>query len=352
MFLATFILVFRETPIIPHAWMLYAQPLVTLVVIFGLSMVGNAGWLIATLGGTLAFFVATMVCHRELFDRRPASRHLTEFYLWMSFGGVLGGVFAALVAPRIFNAIWEYPLLLVLAMACRPAFTLRIGQKEARDLVVIGVLAVGAMLLVDALHGRGVLDLGDSNILRTLMLIGFGSLALLQRGKTTQQFFYMAIATLTLALLACDEQRRCRAQFLRHASRGRQRRRLDPLPAARHDHSRRRAARVEGRRADRSPSARHLLPPAEPDEPRRRHRPRQPQERHIQRRCRGSRCGRHGVQRARWRGLAVLRRPSSRIASDPNRFRFLSVCRPTPTSSSATRDSLWQRSRTPASTTS
>ena len=172
MFLGTFILVFRETPLIPHQWMLYAQPLLTLVVIFGLAMVGNSGWTVATLGGTLAFFVATMVCHRELFERRPASRHLTEFYLWMSFGGVLGGVFAAIIAPQIFNAIWEYPLLLVLAMACRPGIATRIGSREARELFVIAVLAIAAMLLVASLHRHGVLDLGDSNILRTLMLLG------------------------------------------------------------------------------------------------------------------------------------------------------------------------------------
>ncbi len=54
-----------------------------------------------------------MVCHRELYERRPAEPRTTEFYLWMSLGGVLGGVFAALIAPQIFNAIWEFPLLLV-----------------------------------------------------------------------------------------------------------------------------------------------------------------------------------------------------------------------------------------------
>ena len=207
MFLGTFILVFRETPVIPHRWMLNAQPLLTLVVVFGLAMVGNSGWTVATLGGTLAFFVATMVCHRELFERRPASRHLTEFYLWMSFGGVLGGVFAALIAPQIFNAIWEYPLLLVLAMACRPGIATRVGGKVLRELVVIAVLAIAAMLLIAALHRHGVFDLGDSNILRTLMLLGFGSLALLQRGKAAQQLVYTSIAATTLVLLASPMNR-------------------------------------------------------------------------------------------------------------------------------------------------
>jgi hypothetical protein len=207
MFLGTFILVFRDRPYIPHRWMLHAQPVLTIVVIFGLSMVGSAGWQIASLGGTLAFFVATMVCHRELFERRPASRHLTEFYLWMSFGGVLGGVFAALIAPQIFDAIWEYPLLLILAMACRPGIAARVDGKEARKLFVIVVLAVAAMLLIASLHRHGVLDLGVSNILRTLLMLGFGSLALLRRGKTVRQLVFTAIAATTLALLVSPMNR-------------------------------------------------------------------------------------------------------------------------------------------------
>ncbi len=201
MFLGTFILVFRDKPVIPHRWMLFLQPLLTIIVVFGLSMVGNIGWMIASLAGTLAFFVATMVCHRELFERRPASRHLTEFYLWMSFGGVLGGVFAALLSPQIFNSVWEYPLLLVLAMACRPGIGARVSKADALELLAIAAGAVAVMLLIGALHRRGVLDLGDTNILRTLMLMGFGGLALFQRDAAARQFVFTAIAALTLALL-------------------------------------------------------------------------------------------------------------------------------------------------------
>ena len=61
-----------------------------------------------------------MVAHRTLYEARPAASHLTEFYLWMSFGGALGGLSAALIAPKIFSEVFEYPLLLALSMACRP----------------------------------------------------------------------------------------------------------------------------------------------------------------------------------------------------------------------------------------
>ena len=61
-----------------------------------------------------------MLCHGELVLRRPGSEHLTAFYLAMSFGGVMGGVFNALVAPCLFDRVAEYPLALVLACLVLP----------------------------------------------------------------------------------------------------------------------------------------------------------------------------------------------------------------------------------------
>jgi hypothetical protein len=65
----------------------------------------------------LAALLATcMVCHGELARSRPSPRHLTAFYLTISAGGALGGVFAAIVAPRIFTEYTEY--LIGLSAAC------------------------------------------------------------------------------------------------------------------------------------------------------------------------------------------------------------------------------------------
>jgi hypothetical protein len=65
-------------------------------------------------------FVTAMVCHGELSRRRPPASRLTEFYLWISVGGVLGGIFNVLLAPVLFTRIYEYPLLLGLACLARP----------------------------------------------------------------------------------------------------------------------------------------------------------------------------------------------------------------------------------------
>jgi len=56
-----------------------------------------------------AFFMTAMVCHGELAKDRPGVRHLTEFYLLMSVGGMLGGMFNGLFAPLFFVSLAEFP---------------------------------------------------------------------------------------------------------------------------------------------------------------------------------------------------------------------------------------------------
>jgi hypothetical protein len=68
----------------------------------------------------LAFFSTALLCHGQLAKDRPEPRRLTEFYLWMSIGGVLGGLFNAVIAPLLFSSVLEYPLVMVAAAFLRP----------------------------------------------------------------------------------------------------------------------------------------------------------------------------------------------------------------------------------------
>lgn len=70
-----------------------------------------------------AFFVIAMVCNGELARTRPHPGHLTEFYFWLSLGGVLGGALTALVAPLLFKDFIEYPLALSLTCLLSPGKT-------------------------------------------------------------------------------------------------------------------------------------------------------------------------------------------------------------------------------------
>lgn len=61
-------------------------------------------------GYNLALFVACMICHGEAFRLRPSPRRLTGFYLALSLGGALGGLFVAVLAPVLFNDYYELHL--------------------------------------------------------------------------------------------------------------------------------------------------------------------------------------------------------------------------------------------------
>ncbi len=120
LYLLTWVLVFQSRPLLPHKWMLRLQPLAIAGVIV-LFAVGGEQNLLRTLGGhQLCFFFIAMACHGELARTRPAAKYLTGFYVALSFGGMVGGLFAGLIAPYAFSWVAEYPILLALAALCRP----------------------------------------------------------------------------------------------------------------------------------------------------------------------------------------------------------------------------------------
>ena len=103
-----------------------------------------------------AFAMAAVVCHRRLAADRPETIHLTEFFFWIAFGGMLGGVFNTLAAPLLFNGIIEYPLVLVLALAARRGDPARSGSDWSMKNFAIpaGIGALTAGLLVWLHHGH------------------------------------------------------------------------------------------------------------------------------------------------------------------------------------------------------
>ncbi len=120
LYLLSFILVFSRLPAWVHKLMIWFLPAAVVWQTY-LADSETSHTLESLAPAHLAtFFVAAMVCHGELARLRPATERLTEFYLWMSLGGVLGGLFNALVAPMVFTQLIEYPLALVCACALSP----------------------------------------------------------------------------------------------------------------------------------------------------------------------------------------------------------------------------------------
>ena len=92
---------------------------VVLLVVLMVVHAARPAWLLFPLH-LLMFFVMAMVCHGELAASRPSAEDVTTFYVWLSVGGVLGGLFTTLLAPVIFETVIEYPLAIATACLLRP----------------------------------------------------------------------------------------------------------------------------------------------------------------------------------------------------------------------------------------
>jgi SAM-dependent methyltransferase len=114
-YLLTFIAAFGRWPARLHRRVTaLVAPAVLLMLFAMLSDVFKSIWL-SVLCHLLLLLLVALACHGELALRRPTPRHLTGFYLLIALGGVLGGLFNALLSPMIFNSLAEYPLAMVLA---------------------------------------------------------------------------------------------------------------------------------------------------------------------------------------------------------------------------------------------
>jgi hypothetical protein len=118
-YLLSFMLTFGRKVRVPYSLVSRLLPIlaVPLVATMAAGSVGGL-WVLVPLH-LIALFVASLLCHGEIARSRPVVDRLTDFYLWIGIGGLLGGIFNALVAPVIFSGVVEYPLALVMACLVR-----------------------------------------------------------------------------------------------------------------------------------------------------------------------------------------------------------------------------------------
>ncbi len=224
LFLLTFVLVFSPRMVLPLKWMLRVQP--PLMVLAAASLLFHAAGLREMLlFGSLhliVFFVTVLICHGQLAADRPEPARLTEFYLWMSLGGVIGGLFCALFAPLLFNQALEYPLMLAAACMLRPkasgqgtrrptpqsglqADVTNAGRRgrfvDRRDVVPVMALllclAVAWCLRSDIVISASLVN--DGFLMRlSIMGLAAGSALLLARRPSLFGFAVAAVATIGL----------------------------------------------------------------------------------------------------------------------------------------------------------
>ncbi|MGB9369311.1 MAG: fused MFS/spermidine synthase [Xanthobacteraceae bacterium] len=221
LYLLTFVGVFREKPWFSHDLVLKIVPF--LVAPLAITLLGGDReyWLASMALNLLALFVLALACHGEVYARRPAPALLTEFYLWTSLGGVIGGIFAGLAAPHLFNTTYEYPILVIAAVLALPSalhgplreFLWRISPAIAvaplaailylAGLRIPGGLGVALQVVLVALVGLMLLQRRDPARLAALAVCAFIITGLWQPGlrliEQTRSFFgvHRVVETMT-----------------------------------------------------------------------------------------------------------------------------------------------------------
>jgi hypothetical protein len=189
LYLLTFVAVFRDPPWLRQEVVAGLVPFPIAILAISLLSGERQFWLVFVMINLAAFVLLALLCHGELYRRRPVPALLTEFYLWMSLGGVVGGVFATLVAPQIFTLVYEYPILIVAAALVLPgmfAGDRKTFLSEAAPVLGLAVLAVLVQSLLD-IRLPGAAAYGFQ-----IMLVGLAAIMLLQR-RRPQRFLALVV---------------------------------------------------------------------------------------------------------------------------------------------------------------
>ena len=206
LYLVTFILAFAAKPLVPWGATLPLQAgtAAASAVLIPTSTTPLLAQFAAHLS---AFFFTALLCHQALVARRPPPDRLTEFYLWIALGGVLGGVFNAFLAPVLFDNVWEFPLVLTLSALARPAAR-RIRPRDGALLGLVSATALGAMVVTtfrsrfpDAAVAGGL----NGFQLAEIALLSAAAIAAV-RLRHDRRLFCAALAILSIGAYAASER--------------------------------------------------------------------------------------------------------------------------------------------------
>lgn len=204
LYLLTFVLAFSRTKRLPHALMVRLEPYFLIVAVILVFWHGTLPGVYALLFHFGLLFIVAMVCHGELSRRRPSAKHLTEFFFWISLGGLVGGAFNALVAPVTFSTVLEYPIAIALAglMRPRPVETRsRLASfPRAFDLLLPSLIAGLLLLFQSRIHS------GANDAATIPMMIGMAvlSVLLLSAAEHPLRFSLSMVAVVLIANHSTD----------------------------------------------------------------------------------------------------------------------------------------------------
>ena len=198
LYLLTFVAVFRDRAWMPQSTVVMLVPIVMAPLAIGLLGGGDKRfWLAMIVVNLAAFLLLALLCHRELYERRPAPSRLTEFYLWVSFGGVIGGIFAALIAPYVFSRVYEYPVLLLAGLLALPGM---FAGGPRRFLAEAGPVLGIAVLVIAVQLAFGVQLPEAAQLPFQVVLVALAAVMLFQRHCPARFFALVGLAFVVTAL--------------------------------------------------------------------------------------------------------------------------------------------------------
>ncbi len=199
-YLISFVLVFRKKPPISHRWLVERLPFLILAGLCPTVSQARFSLAVLLLLYLTVLFGLALVFHGELARSRPAVEHLTEFYLCLSVGGVLGGIFNSLVAPAVFHTVMELPLVLIFAALIRP---LPSADQRAnvwtrrKDWLLPLALGVCMVVVILGLARTGI----QPGHVETTLVFGYSLLWCLSFGKRRMRFVLGLLAILVTSWL-------------------------------------------------------------------------------------------------------------------------------------------------------
>lgn len=183
LYLLSFVVAFSDRRFLARILTL-STPMILLLV-GGLAMMStSSGSMTIAFASVALLFLVSVALHARLYDSRPPAAQLTLFYFVMSAGGALGGLFTALIAPVVFDWVWEHPLLLLAAAALLPLFPV-FDWRQLRG-VEPGMVRIAAILLFGA-----------------ALFLGFklSGVVETQEADPTRGYYLLAIAAIGFLLL-------------------------------------------------------------------------------------------------------------------------------------------------------
>jgi hypothetical protein len=172
LYLATFVLAFMKGSGRLEGATLLIHPVALALMVA--SYFGAGNWVMSVSLILAGFFFSALICHLSLSRSRPSADRLTEFYLFVSLGGVAGGAFAAFIAPLIFNNVYEFPLAMAAACLFRPRVESDMPRIADASVASVAAVAVLAILLAVTPPLECIIILGALGAAAAMLAAGWG----------------------------------------------------------------------------------------------------------------------------------------------------------------------------------